>query len=236
MNDGICDYDVCCDGSDEYAGVGGVKCPSTCKEIGAAARKLAEKRGKVRTEGGRARAELVRKAGVLKKEVEDNVRTTEANLKGAEEQVKQLAQKLKEVELAEKSKIVNNPKPGSKVSVAVQVAREKVEEYKKAVKKLKEERDEAERKLDIAAAILTTFKGEYNPNFNDEGVKRAVRAWEEYLAADTPREKNEAEERDLNELAENDGVDWDELAGDLEGTDDVSACKCPALFDSPRLY
>ena len=34
VNDGVCDYEVCCDGSDEWEGAGGVKCEDKCKEIG----------------------------------------------------------------------------------------------------------------------------------------------------------------------------------------------------------
>ena len=34
VNDGICDYELCCDGSDEWAGVDGVRCEDRCKEMG----------------------------------------------------------------------------------------------------------------------------------------------------------------------------------------------------------
>ncbi|EXK24263.1 protein kinase C substrate 80K-H [Fusarium oxysporum f. sp. melonis 26406] len=34
VNDGVCDYDLCCDGSEEYKGVGGVRCENRCSEIG----------------------------------------------------------------------------------------------------------------------------------------------------------------------------------------------------------
>ncbi|ORX57790.1 hypothetical protein BCR36DRAFT_402194 [Piromyces finnis] len=39
VNDGVCDYDLCCDGSDEYNGT--IKCPDRCEEM---ARKLESER------------------------------------------------------------------------------------------------------------------------------------------------------------------------------------------------
>jgi protein kinase C substrate 80K-H len=224
VNDGICDYDFCCDGSDEYLGVGGIKCENRCKEIGNAARKLASERLRVRSAGGKLRDELIRKAGVLRKEIEDNIATTKAKIEGQEVKVKALEEELKETEARERAKVVKNPKPGSKVSVVAQVAREKLDEYKNGLTKLRAERNAAEEKLEKTEAILRAFKEEYNPNFNDEGVKRAVREWEEYLAGNEAQEKNAAEERDLENLLNEDGIDWDELIGDAgELDDDVAA-------------
>jgi protein kinase C substrate 80K-H len=46
VNDGVCDYELCCDGSDEYDGVGGVKCEDQCAKIGKEWRKQDEIRQK----------------------------------------------------------------------------------------------------------------------------------------------------------------------------------------------
>ncbi|KAI5776844.1 glucosidase II beta subunit-like-domain-containing protein [Geopyxis carbonaria] len=212
VNDGICDYDLCCDGSDEYSSVGGVQCENRCREIGAAARKLAEERHRVKSQGSKVCDELVKRAGIMRKEIEDNIKTTKVQIKGMEVKVRNLNEKLKETQLRERNKIVKNPEPGSKVTVAVQLAKERVEEYKSLLGNLKNDRDEAERKLDITESILKTFKDEYNPNFNDEGVKRAVRAWEEYLAAGNGvGEKNAAQDRDLEDIMNEDGIDWEDI-------------------------
>ena len=34
VNDGVCDWEVCCDGSDEWAGAGGVNCEDKCAAMG----------------------------------------------------------------------------------------------------------------------------------------------------------------------------------------------------------
>jgi protein kinase C substrate 80K-H len=88
--------------------------------------------------------------------------------------------------------------------------------------KVKGERDLVRGKLEKAKAILAALKEGYNPNFNDEGVKAAVRAWEEYLAQEQDHVGNKAEERDLDSLLEQDEVDWD---GFLEGADDAAECE-----------
>jgi protein kinase C substrate 80K-H len=77
-------------------------------------------------------------------------------------------------------------------------------------------------------ALLTTFKEEYNPNFNDEGVKRAVRAWEEYAAKEKSGETETAYERDLDEIVKPDdeegGVNWPEWEAVEDEESNVGVC------------
>ncbi|TGZ85316.1 hypothetical protein EX30DRAFT_357174 [Ascodesmis nigricans] len=224
VNDGVCDYDLCCDGSDEYLNVSDSKCENRCGEIGAAARKMAERRRKHRSRGMKGKEALLKKAVVMRREIEENIARVKTQIEGQEVKVGRLKEALKETEKSEREKIVVNPKPGRKVDVVVQVVRERVEELRGLLRKVLEQRDEAERKLAIAEGILKAFREEYNPNFNDEGVKRAVRAWEEYLAGgNAAREKNEDEERDLKEVVENPGINWEELAGPEEEENAASA-------------
>src|SRR6202012_6140089 len=73
VNDGVCDYELCCDGSDEWAGVGGVKCEDKCKELGAEWRKQNDARQKAHSAAMRKRRELVAEAARLRKELEDKI-------------------------------------------------------------------------------------------------------------------------------------------------------------------
>ncbi|KAL7267495.1 hypothetical protein RUND412_009916 [Rhizina undulata] len=212
VNDGICDYEFCCDGSDEYARVGGVVCENRCAEIGAEAKKLKEERLKARTEGVRKRDELIRKAVVARKEVEDNIVITQTKLEGMQLKVKRLEEDLKETEIKERAKLAQASKPPGRAALLVETAKQRTDELKTALVKLKESRDDNEHRLKEAEAILEALKVEYNPNFNDEGVKKAVRAWEEYLAAgNAERAKNVAEEGDLEQLLNGEGINWDEI-------------------------
>ena len=83
VNDGVCDYNTCCDGSEEWEGVGGVKCDDKCKEIGKEWRKHDEARQKSLTTAAKKRKELVAEGAKLKKEIEDRIQDFGAQIKGA---------------------------------------------------------------------------------------------------------------------------------------------------------
>lgn len=221
VNDGVCDWEVCCDGSDEYAGVGGIKCENKCAEIGREAQKLKVERDKLKSDGMRKKKELLEKAKTLRIELEDNVRVTRTKIEAQEEKVKSLEIQLSEVEQMERLKVLRKPKEGSKVGTLVTLAKERMTELKGSLEKVRGERNILRERLGRAEEILRTLKEGYNPNFNDEGVKTAVRAWEEYLAQGD-LDQNKAEERDLDSLLQEDEIDWD---GFLEGTDDITECR-----------
>jgi len=185
---------------------------------------MAAERFARKSKGSKARDELIKKAVVLRIEIEDNVAATRLKIQATEINVEKLQQKLKEIEEQERNRVVHNPKPESKVNVVVQLAKSKVEELKSHLVKLQNQRDTAEQRLENTEAILSVLKEDYNPNFNDEGVKRAVRAWEEYQA-DTASERNKAEDRDLQAIIDADDIDWDDLAKEEE----VPECNVPVL-------
>lgn len=167
------------------------------------------------------RAELVARAKALRKELEDDMRTTATNIEGIAKTVQGLEKTLKEVEEKERLRMVRKPKEGSRIGTLVSVARERSGELKSTLEKVKGERDSAIKRLLAAEGILAALKEGYNPNFNDEGVKTAVRAWEDYLAQDgTAQKPSSAEDRDLENLLGDDPVDWNEfLEGDVEQND-----------------
>ncbi|KAI4207599.1 MAG: hypothetical protein LQ348_000544 [Seirophora lacunosa] len=217
VNDGVCDYDLCCDGSDEWAQVGGLKCENKCNEVGKAWRKQDEQRKKSMGLAGQKRKELVAEAGRLRKQVEDRIQSLETEIQGSVLKVKSLETALADAEKQERGKVVRSTGTGSKVGTLVQMAKDRIEELRETLVEVRTQRDEASARLAELEHLLTTFKAEYNPNFNDEGVKRAVRDWEEYAARDKPAIGNAAHDRDLDEISKPDsetGVikwsDWEE--------------------------
>jgi protein kinase C substrate 80K-H len=228
VNDGVCDYELCCDGSDEWAGVGGTKCEDRCKEIGKEWRKNDERRKKSMAGALKKRRELVVEAGRLRKEVEDRIGTLKAEIGASEVKVKNLEQELADVERRERGKVVKGGGPGkSKVNVLAGLAKERVEELRETLIDVRAQRDMVKERMGELEAMLTKFKEEYNPNFNDEGVKRAVRSWEEYAAKDKVGDTEEAYERDLDEIVKPDdaegGVNWAEW-DTVEEESDVEVC------------
>ncbi|KAL2857817.1 glucosidase II beta subunit-like protein-domain-containing protein [Aspergillus pseudoustus] len=222
VNDGICDYELCCDGSDEWARVGGKKCDDKCKEIGKEWRKKEEKRQKSMTAALKKKRELLVEAGRQQKEVEDRIQSLTAEIGGKELQLKSLEADLEDIQKKEANKVVKGKKAG-KVNVLTELARSRVEELRNALVEVRKERDEIRSRVQELEDVLSKFKVEYNPNFNDEGVKRAVRSWEDYAARGTVDTiLNSARDREWEAISQPDdersGISWEqwESEGDEE--------------------
>lgn len=226
VNDGICDYELCCDGSDEWASAGGIKCEDKCQEIGKEWRRKDEARHKSLDAANRKRKELVTDAQRQRKEVEDHISTLEAQLEAQQKKAGNLEAELADIERKEKGKVVKTA--GAKVGkmgVFVGIAKQRMDELREALIKTREERDNSKERIKELESILSTFKVEYNPNFNDEGVKRAVRAWEDYAARDKGFDADAAHERDLTEITKSDkdnGLDWEAYTDSEEAETDLS--------------
>lgn len=223
VNDGVCDYDLCCDGSDEWAKVGGLSCENKCKEIGKEWKKNEEMRQKVLGAAQKKRKELVADAGKRRKEVEDRLQSLRTEIEGAEVKVKAAQATLAEVERQERGKVIKAPGKASKVGVLAGLAKERIEELRTSLTDVRFQRDSAKSRLAELETILSTFKEEYNPNFNDEGVKRAVRSWEEFAAREKPWEGDDAHDRDLDEISKPDSesgaIKWEEWEQPEEDSD-----------------
>jgi protein kinase C substrate 80K-H len=182
VNDGICDYELCCDGSDEWEGVGGVKCEDKCKQTGIEWRKQNESRQKAQAIAGKKRRDLVTDAARLKLEIQDKISTAKVLMQAAEIKVKDAEDELVQVEKTEKLRVVKAPKEGGKLGMLVALGKRRTEDLILNLQRTKDQRDDARTRIAELEGLLAIFKDEYNPNFNDEGVKRAVRAWEDYEA------------------------------------------------------
>lgn len=220
VNDGVCDYTICCDGSDEWAHPGGLKCENRCKEIGKEWRKEEEVRQKSSNAAMRKRRELVETAGRLTKQVEDRIGDLETEIKAAELKAKELQRELDEVRARERGKVVKGKKQG-RVNILAGLAKDRVEELRTSLVDVRSQKDQLQARLTELEGLLSKFKEEYNPNFNDEGVKRAVRGWEEYVAKG--HEENKGPHLDLDELIKPDGpesgINWKEWENEEAETD-----------------
>jgi protein kinase C substrate 80K-H len=230
VNDGRCDYDVCCDGSDEYAGVGGILCPDKCQQMGKEWKKADEIRQKSVEKAMKKRKELKTDADRLRLEVETRIADLEIKIQGQETVLAEAEASLKETEKKEKYRVVRpgGAAGGGKLGVLLGLAKGRVDELRNTLVRTITQRDAMVERVHELESILSTFKEEHNPNFNDEGVKRAVRAWEEYAARDTDDTWDEAQDRDMDEIAKVDsaesGVNWAEFEGEEDqGEADVKA-------------
>ncbi|CAI4213391.1 unnamed protein product [Parascedosporium putredinis] len=204
VNDGVCDYDLCCDGSEEYSGVGGVKCPNKCAEIGKEYRRIEDERRKAMEKAIAARVELIRQA----KQVRRNIETTIANLKNdvaqAERKKIELQAKFDEIERVERRKVVKASSAASgKLGELLEQSRMRVEELRDTLQLVVDQRNELRTK----------------------GVKQAVKSWEDYaakLANEGSQLISDAEVRDvLLEDGELNGVNWKDFEPSEEEADET---------------
>lgn len=162
-------------------------------------------------------------AAKRRKEVEDRIQSLRTQIEGAEVKVKDAQATLAEVERQDKGKVIKGPSKAGKIGVLAGLAKERIEELRQSVTDLRFQRDSARSRLAELESIMSTFKEEYNPNFNDEGVKRAVRSWEEFAAREKPWEGDEAHDRDLDEIAKPDSetgaIKWEEWEQPDEDSD-----------------
>lgn len=220
VNDGVCDYDLCCDGTEES---GRVKCDNKCASIGKEYRKLeAEKKSKLERAEKKRKA-MAEEAQELRRRLEAKVVTLKGEVAVLEAKRDDLKRKHEEAEKEDSTKVVRNggSAGGGKVGVLMGVAKARVDELRNTLQNVLQQRDELKGKVDELETILSKFKEEYNPNFNDEGVKAAVKAYEDYAAReDDLQEKmpdSEVQEI-LKEDSETSGVNWKQFEG-VEGSD-----------------
>ena len=214
VNDGVCDYDLCCDGSDEWEHVGGISCPDKCKEIGKEWKKQDEQRQKSLGAAAKKRKELVKEAQRLRKEVQDQIQNLQTQVGATEVKVQDLEKSLEDIERRERGKVVKTAGKGNPITILAGLAKDRVDELRQGLIDVRAQKEAYRARIEELEGILITFKEEYNPNFNDEGVKRAVKSWEDYAARDTPEDMDAARDRDLDEMAKPDHetgvINWSE--------------------------
>lgn len=218
VNDGVCDYELCCDGSEEYAHAGGVKCENRCDSIGKEYRKLEDARKQAKEKAAKRRRTLAKEARELRRRVEAKITSLEEEIKGLQSRKEELENKYHEVEQAERGKVVKTDGEGGKLGVLLGLARSRVTELRETLDKVLSQRKDLQDRVDELEQVLRKFKEEYNPNFNDEGVKSAVKAWEDYAAKLADAQKSDLAEEDIagivKEDGEDSGINWKEFEQD----------------------
>ncbi|KAI5459644.1 glucosidase II beta subunit-like protein-domain-containing protein [Mariannaea sp. PMI_226] len=227
VNDGICDYDLCCDGSEEFRGVGGVKCENRCGQIGKEYRRLAQEKLRKAENASKKKAALMQEAKELRRKIELKLNTLENEVKALQTKRDGLQQRYREIEQEEKGKVVRGDGAGGKLGVLVGLAKTRVSELRTTLQDVIDQRDDLQDRVSELEKILSTFKEEYNPNFNDEGVKAAVKGYEDYAArqlSDAAQRTRASQRSDedissvLQEDTETNGVNWKEFE-EAQGSD-----------------
>ncbi|KAF6798818.1 glucosidase 2 subunit beta precursor [Colletotrichum sojae] len=222
VNDGHCDHDICCDGTEEYGKVGGVKCENKCNEIGKEYRRVEAERNAAIEKAAKRRRTMAKESRELRRRVAAKADSLKEEVKTLEAKKEELETKLQETERAERGKVVQGEGSGGKLGNLVSLAKGRIQELRETLEDVVAQRDELRNKVTELEGILSRFKEEYNPNFNDEGVKRAVKGWEDYAANSANEPKSDDLEADIKEVLvednESSGINWKEFEEE-EGTD-----------------
>jgi len=225
VNDGICDYELCCDGSEEFAHVGGVKCENRCAAIGKEYRRVEEERRQSKERSAARRRALVTEASDLRGGVEVKIASLKKEIAQLEVKKAELQKKFEEIERSERGKVVKPEGAQGKLGILLGLAKNRVSELRSTLDKVMDQRDDLQDKLDQLEEILKSLKDEYNPNFNDEGVKAAVKAYEDYAASGESEKKSEVTDGEILDVLKEDGevsgINWAEFEGEDETKSDV---------------
>lgn len=221
VNDGICDYELCCDGSEEYAKVGGVKCPNKCAEIGKEHRRLAEEKRKKAESASKQKQDMITRASTLRQECQTKIAHLEQEIKRLEAQKVLLDKKHAEAQRQDRTRAVKSEGAGGKIGVLLSQAKARVAELRTALDTSVADRMKTAAQVQELETILRKFKEEYNPNFNDEGVKAAVKSYEDYAAREGSIGDKTFDDHAsvLEEDGENSGVNWSEFESEGSDTD-----------------
>ncbi|KUI59110.1 Glucosidase 2 subunit beta [Cytospora mali] len=240
VNDGVCDYDICCDGSEEYAHAGGVKCENRCDSIGKEYRKLEAARRQAKEKAAKHRRALAKEARELRRKVEAKITSLEEEIKNLQAKKDDLEKKYHDIEQAERGKVVKTDGEGGKIGVLLGLAKNRVNELRETLNAVLDQRKDLQDRVDELEQILKKFKEEYNPNFNDEGVKTAVKTWEDYAAKIADAQKTELAESDIAEIVKEDGegsgINWKEFEQDEVTDTDILYSVEAYLPDFMRSY
>ncbi|CAD1810617.1 Glucosidase II beta subunit-like family protein [Candida parapsilosis] len=165
LNDGVCDYDLCCDGSDEYK-LGG--CENKCKEIH---RQLEEyKHNKLSF----LKKASVKKERTIKIAHEKRLKLIE-NLRKLEQKVPELRSKCNSLKLQSENLDDADESVFDHLQDYFGGLADKVKLHKRDIL-------HQESKLQALETILNFLSTHYNPNFNDAAVKEVIQKFQEYIS------------------------------------------------------
>lgn len=151
LNDGVCDYELCCDGTDEAPGV----CPNKCEEI---ASQFSQYSHQVN--------EDLKKLMKLKQKMEAEAQKKVAEINYKVEVLKQELSKRQASTTKSKSPIDGFTKSVNELTKHIDVTNKAIEQQKEVIRSLEE--------------ILHKMMNHYNPNFNDHAVKEAIKSFQDH--------------------------------------------------------
>ncbi|BFZ53388.1 hypothetical protein PYCC9005_000411 [Savitreella phatthalungensis] len=169
VNDGNCDP-VCCDGSDEWAGL--VSCPNVCKQQAKEHAKIAADREAIRSAGYAKRQAWVKEAARLRKDVQDQIDRKRTALADQRARLAVVERELSDLEANERERVA-----ASGVTKSQDEVNAVMSDFNAALTALRSRIAQQQKRIDEYQAIVDDLAQNYNPNFQDMAVKGAVTAF-----------------------------------------------------------
>lgn len=171
VDDGVCDYDLCCDGSDEAPGL----CPDRCVEAHAEYEEQQRREAETLRLGLEARSKLVEEAQRAKDALKKQLLDLKVELGQTQQRLDTERQDL------EASVAADAESGEAGESVEASRAKELVASLDRALAKSRQAAKDLKARYDALDALFVSLKSDYNPNFNDPAVKAAINGWENYM-------------------------------------------------------
>lgn len=187
LNDGVCDYDICCDGSDEWISR---LCPDKCEQVRQQYDNYVQETVSKVSAALETRKQYVEKAQSAKKSLEQKLAAARAEAAEAEILAAKRQKELQQAEMDAQNAPQDTSDPG------LEEYGQKIKDTLEAYKKQAEQQQQELQKLQNMVADLAA---NYNPNFNDAAVKKCVRLYGDYVS-------NKVEEKSVPALAVDDIV------------------------------
>ncbi|CAK9436301.1 uncharacterized protein LODBEIA_P08590 [Lodderomyces beijingensis] len=168
LNDGVCDYDLCCDGSDEYK-LG--HCENKCQEIHRQFEEHKSKEMEMVDKALKKKQAILRLAKTKRKALTDKLNAVRGHLPEQKMHLNKLKIELETAEMAEQD-----------TSSVFDVLGEEFSGLVERINNHKQDLLRQDKKLRALEKILESLSQNYNPNFNDQAVKNSIHKYQEYIS------------------------------------------------------
>ncbi|KAJ2558099.1 hypothetical protein EV175_000962 [Coemansia sp. RSA 1933] len=182
VNDGVCDYDVCCDGSDEWShDTNGVRCPNKCAEIGAKYRAQADAETRIRELGSRKQAQIAEQASKLRLEKQAELELKQKDLDEMDTRLADAEQRKNALE--EQQRLENEASDKSREARKQALQDEYLPHLVTYRKALELELHKKRAHRDALILLLRSVREKHNPEYNDAAVKAALGEYSAFVDA-----------------------------------------------------
>lgn len=172
VGDGVCDYDLCCDGSDEAPGL----CPNRCAELNKAYIEEETRKNRILENGWLLRQRLVKDAAKKKNELERELSKHNEKLTNYNQKLQVAREKL------ENAEIKSAASQGSELATLLSSAKEALRKAYEAAEASWQRSEKISDQLQDLEEILSTMEQDHNPNFNDMAVKAAINNFHDVMS------------------------------------------------------